>query len=281
MDNFVTSKDGTQIGYDLVGEGPAVILVAGVMQFRAFDSNTVEMANELAARGFTVINFDRRGRGASMAAPSFTLDDSIEDIRSLIELAELAEHGDHAEHGEHAELADPAGRPVALFGNSSGAAISLAAAAAGLDVSALILWEAPLGPELGSDGSQNLQGLRQKLGAGNPDAVIEYFMKDMPAQWLEGAKSSPAWPVMTQMGPSLEADSEALAWTQSAPRKDLWAAISVPVLALIGEQTIPIMPPAAQSIASNVLDGQMASIPGENHGWQPKVMATRIAEFLS
>lgn len=266
MDNFVTSKDGTQIGYDLVGEGPAVILVAGAMQFRAFDSNTVEMANELAARGFTVINFDRRGRGASMAAPSFTLDDSIEDIRSLIELA------------EHADLA---GRPVALFGNSSGAAISLAAAAAGLDVSALILWEAPLGPELGSDGSQNLQGLRQKLGAGNPDAVIEYFMKDMPAQWLEGAKSSPAWPVMTQMGPSLEADSEALAWTQSAPRKDLWAAISVPVLALIGEQTIPIMPPAAQSIASNVLDGQMASIPGENHGWQPKVMATRIAEFLS
>lgn len=260
MTSYVTSRDGTRIAYNIEGHGSPVILVAGAMQFRGFDSNTVDMAKKLSEYGHQVINYDRRGRGESFNTPSCTLAESIDDIKAL---------------------ASQVDGPVALFGNSSGAAISLAAAAAGVEVSALMLWEAPLGEELGTDGAQNLKGLQEKLAAGNPDAVIEYFMKDMPAEWLEGAKQSPGWPVMTAMGPSLEADAEALAWTQSAPRKQLWAGIAAPVVALVGEHTIPIMPPAAMSIAENVPHGIMESMPGENHGWDSGVMAKRIADFLA
>ena len=259
MSSFATSRDGTRIAYTVEGPGPPVILVGGAMQFRGFDPNTVAMATMLAAQGFTVVNFDRRGRGESARATSFTLADTIDDLRALI---------------------DAAGAPAALFGSSSGGAICLAAAAAGLPVSALVLWETPLGVEQGTDSAANLVGLREKLAAGNGDDVIAYYMKDMPPEWLEGARNSPGWPVMTAMGPSLEPDTESLAWTQSAPRAQLWAAITAPTLAVVGEQTLPIMPPAAESIAANVPHARVSTIPAANHSWEPHVMATAVAEFL-
>ena len=61
----VTSNDGTQIAYDSVGSGPPLILVAGATQYRAVDQTTPELARLLAAGGFRVISYDRRGRGDS------------------------------------------------------------------------------------------------------------------------------------------------------------------------------------------------------------------------
>ncbi|MEO8222890.1 MAG: alpha/beta fold hydrolase [Specibacter sp.] len=259
MSAFVTSCDGTRIAYDSQGSGPVVILVAGAMQFRAFDPATSAMAALLAAEGFTVVNFDRRGRGDSARAPSFTLADTIEDLRALIEVA---------------------GGPVALVGNSSGGSISLAAAAAGLDVSAMVLFEVPLREELGGDGAEFLAGLRENIAHGTPAGTIEYFMKDMPPEWLEGARNSPGWPIMTAMGPSLEADAESLGWTQSAPRAELFSTIGARTLVLVGEQTLPIMPPAAESIAGNLAHATLGRLPAENHGWEPAVMAHKVAAFL-
>lgn len=259
MPTYATSSDGTRIAYDSQGSGPVVILVAGAMQFRAFDPATSTMAALLATEGFTVVNFDRRGRGDSAATPSFTLTDTIEDLRALI---------------------GAAGGPVALVGNSSGGSISLAAAAAGLDISELVLFEVPLREELGTDGAEFLAGLREKIEQGSPDETIEYFMKDMPPEWLEGARNSPGWPVMTAMGPSLEADAESLAWTQSAPRAELFSDIGARTLVLVGEETLPIMPPAAQSIANNLSHATLGKLPAANHSWEPAVMAKAVAAFL-
>ena len=260
MGNFVTSADGTRIGYDIQGSGRPVILVAGAMQFRGFDPTTAAMAADLAARGFTVINFDRRGRGESAQAPSFTLADTIADLRALSKVA---------------------GGPVALMGNSSGGAISLAAASAGLPLWAMALFEVPLGEELGNDGAEFLAGLRGKITGGTPDETLEYFMKDMPPQWLEGARNGPGWPVMTAMGASLEADAESLAWAQSAPRAELFKSISAPTVAWVGEQTLPLMPLAAASIAAAVPHARMETIPAANHSWEPSVMAERLAAFFT
>ncbi len=61
----------------------------------------------------------------------------------------------------------------------------------------MVLFEVPPGPELGADGAEFLAGLREKIAGGTPDEVIEHFMKDMPPEWLDGARNSPGWPVMT------------------------------------------------------------------------------------
>ena len=59
------SRDGTAIGYDKIGAGPAVILIAGATQYRAIDQQSPELARLLSEAGFSVINYDRRGRGES------------------------------------------------------------------------------------------------------------------------------------------------------------------------------------------------------------------------
>lgn len=259
MSEFVTSRDGTRIAYDRVGHGPAVILVGGAMQFRGFDPTTVAMASLLAERGFTVVNYDRRGRGESADATSFTLDDELDDLAALI---------------------DAIGDSAALFGSSSGGAIALAAASRGLPVSRVALWEVPLGAENGSDGAEFFAGLRQTLETGDNEAGVEYFMKDMPPQWLAGAKASPGWPVMVGLAPSLSADAESLAWTQSAPHDELWSPVSQPVLAIVGSSTLPMMTDAADAIVGAVPNGRKLTIEGENHGWQPAVMAAALADFL-
>ncbi|MEV4397870.1 hypothetical protein [Nonomuraea sp. NPDC049607] len=61
--NTVISGDGTRIAYDQAGEGPAVVLVDGAMRFRGSGPGG-PLAAELA-RGFTVLTYDRRGRGDS------------------------------------------------------------------------------------------------------------------------------------------------------------------------------------------------------------------------
>lgn len=263
MTQYVTSADGTQIAYDRQGSGPPVILVDGAMQFRAFDPTSGEMAAELAGHGFSVVRFDRRGRGESPAEAPITLEQTLDDLRALVALV--------------TEGADDA---VALFGNSSGGAIALAAAASGLPISKLVLWEVPLDEELGTGGAEFLAGLRQRLAVGDGDATIEYFMKDMPREWLEGSKASPGWPIMTAMGPSLEPDAEALAWTQSASRPALWAGIAQPVLVLVGEQTLDLMRPAADSLVANLPHAVLDTAPAADHAWEPKSMALKIAGFL-
>ncbi|MBZ0289433.1 MAG: alpha/beta hydrolase, partial [Anaerolineae bacterium] len=59
----VTSKDGTKIAYEQVGKGPAVILVTGALGTRS-DMATNPLAQALKT-DFTVIDYDRRGRGDS------------------------------------------------------------------------------------------------------------------------------------------------------------------------------------------------------------------------
>jgi hypothetical protein len=57
----VTSSDGTVIDYDRYGDGPAVVFIAGASQYRAIDQRTTQAARLLAARGFTAVDYDRRG----------------------------------------------------------------------------------------------------------------------------------------------------------------------------------------------------------------------------
>ncbi|MFE5672769.1 alpha/beta fold hydrolase [Agromyces sp. NPDC056523] len=261
----VISRDGTSIAYDREGDGPPVVLVGGAFQFRAFDPTTKQLAKLLAGRGYSVINYDRRGRGESTHEGSMTLADSIADLYAIV--TELERTGD-------------APQGVALFGNSSGGAIALAAAAAGFPVSALVTFEVPLDPEGGSEGEEFLAGLRDRIAGDDPDAVVEYFMKDMPHEWLEQAKASPSWPVMVRIGPSLEADAESMAWSQSAPHAELLGGITAPALVLVGEETLDVMGPAADAIAAAMPNAERRAIPAAQHQWQPEQMAETIAEFL-
>ncbi len=118
----VTSKDGTTIAYDQWGTGRVVIFVDGALQYRAFDQGMVPLA-ELLAPHFTVIHYDRRGRGDSTDMQPYALEREIEDIEALI---------------------DDVGGSAFLYGISSGAALAMETAIALPDkVKKLAMYEAP------------------------------------------------------------------------------------------------------------------------------------------
>ena len=259
MTEYATSADGTRIAFDRYGSGPAVIFVPAAIQFRALSPQTGELAAALAAEGFTVVVYDRRGRGESISPGPFTLAAELADLRALIEAL---------------------GGRAALVGNSSGSAIALAAASAGLPVTALALWETPLDAELGSEGAEFLTGLRERVEAGDEVGTIEYYMQDMPPEWLERARRGPAWPVMTAISATLVPDAEALAWTQTAPYAGLFGPIMVPVLAMHGTEALPLFPSAATAIAAAVPDGQVATVAGREHSWDRSEMTRTLADFL-
>src|SRR4029450_3957669 len=99
--------------------GPTVIFIGGTTQHRAIDQRTTEISTQLAAEGFTAVDYDRRSRHRSGDTPPWSLDREVDDVAALIEAT---------------------GAPAALYTSSSGAAIALAAVTEGLDVSAVALY---------------------------------------------------------------------------------------------------------------------------------------------
>ena len=259
MTDFVISADGTRIAYDRVGSGPVVIFVAAALQFRAFDPTTVEMARLLAEHGFTVINYDRRGRGESTDHLPFDVDREVEDIVALI---------------------DETGGEAALFGSSSGGVLALWAAAASIGVTALALWEVPL--DLEDDGSESLRGLRERAAANDRAGTVEFFMRNMPPEWFENTKNSPAWPTLLEVSPTLVYDAAVLERAQSGtPFAMQWETVTVPTLVMHGAQTLPLFPVASRAIAEALPHARVLEIEAANHGWKPEVMAGLLAEFFS
>jgi len=84
MDNttdYVTSTDGTTIGYRKLGHGPGVVLLHGSM---STGYNHIQLAEALADT-FTVYLPDRRGRGLSRPySHDYTVREDIDDLDALL-----------------------------------------------------------------------------------------------------------------------------------------------------------------------------------------------------
>src|SRR5919106_1051438 len=184
--NRVTSKDGTWIAYDRQGSGPAVILVTG-----GLDDGTenAPLASELAEH-FTVYNYARRGRGDSGNTLPYALEREIEDIEALIAEAGVSAH---------------------LYGVSSGGALVLEAAAAGVPVDRLAVYEVPYDPA--EDGQERhreyVERLEGFLAEGRRGDAAELFMRLAGAsdEMVAGARSSPMWPGLEAIAPTLRYDA--------------------------------------------------------------------------
>jgi pimeloyl-ACP methyl ester carboxylesterase len=152
-----TSKDGTPIAYERSGRGPAVILVDGALCSRAFGPMP-KLAPLLAPR-FTVLAYDRRGRGESGDTAPYAKEREIEDLAALVK---------------------EAGEPALLVGLSSGAALCLEAAASGVDVRKVAAYKPPYVNEGADvDGAAHLDALRSLVAKGDRGGAVTYFMRTM------------------------------------------------------------------------------------------------------
>jgi pimeloyl-ACP methyl ester carboxylesterase len=264
--NRVRSKDGTSIAYDRDGSGPAVILVGGAFVDR---SENAPLAAELAER-FTVYNYDRRGRGDSGDTLPYAVEREIEDIQALI-----------AEAGGSAHL----------YGISSGGALALEAAAAGVEVDKLAVYEVPY--NMADDGPQRhreyVEQLEAFLAEGRRGDAAELFMRLAGAsdEMIAGAKDSPMWPGLEAIAHTLAYDAACMG--NNHPPAARLARITRPILVATGGGSPDsfvggggdFFGKAGDAIAASIPQADRQTIEGQTHQVDPKALAPVLERFLT
>lgn len=254
--DHVTSNDGTRIAFDRVGSGPPIILVDSAGAFRGFGPMPA-LAQELAT-AFTVITYDRRGRGDSEDTPPYAVEREIEDVEALIEVA---------------------GGSAFVHGFSSGAVLALWAAASGLPISKLSLLEAPLefDPHVREEETLGDE-IAALVAAGRRGDAVEHFNRSIgvPEEYLVGMRDAPWWPAVEAMAHTLVYDTKV---TGTFPIGRL-RSIKTPTLLVTSEETDDYLRGASDRIAAELPNATRRTLPGEWHGVAPDVLAPAMREFL-
>jgi pimeloyl-ACP methyl ester carboxylesterase len=255
--NTVISKDATTIAFDRAGEGPPVILVCGGLTTRAANAGLADLLSSHC----TVFNYDRRGRGDSGDTPPYAVEREFEDL--------------------HAVIAE-AGGSAAVFGASSGAILALEAAAHGLPITKLVLWEPPFNVD--EDGVRRWREYRTRLDelltAGRRGEAVEHFMTmvGLPAEFVAQARNAPMWPALEAVAPTLAYDAAVMG--DSTVPAERAASVTVPTLVLDGSASFAIIESAAEAVARALPNARRRTLEGQTHDYAPDVLAPVVAEHL-
>lgn len=260
MAEQVTSRDGTPIGFDRYGEGPGVLLVGGAFQHRAIDPATARLA-ELLGERFTVLHYDRRGRGDSGDTRAYAVEREIEDLAALME---------------------ETGARASIFGMSSGAVLALRAAAAALPVHRLVLYEPPFQPDEGARAGtpvyrRNLEALLDE-GRWGDAAALAMRNFGTPPEMVEAMRETPHWERFESVAPTLAYDA-AVMGDGSVPF-ELLASVDAPTLVIDGGDSPAWMREATRLVAEGLPHGRRRTLEGQTHDVDPGVLAPVVIEFL-
>jgi pimeloyl-ACP methyl ester carboxylesterase len=254
----VRSGDGTTIVFDRLGDGKPVILVSGASTSRSIHAQLTE----LLSGDFTVFNYDRRGRGDSGDTPPYAIQREIEDLDAVI---------------------TEAGGTAAVFGNSSGAVLALHAAAAGLPVTKLALWEPPfmVDPDAPRRQREYAGELTKLLDAGRRGDAMELFMKTigLPEAMIAGMRNSPMWPEMDAIAPTLAYDAAIMG--DSTVPTSLVSSIKADVLVLDGSDTGAWAADAAQALTAALPGARRHTLEGQTHNVAWDILAPVLIEFFA
>jgi pimeloyl-ACP methyl ester carboxylesterase len=255
----VISKDGTHIAYSRTGEGPALILVDGALCYRAF--GPMGPLTPFLTPHFTVFSYDRRGRGESGNTLPYAVEREVEDIEALI----------HEAGGE-----------AFVYGTSSGAALVLEAAAHGLNIKKLVMYEPPYNsdPAALQRTAEYTQNLTRLLAAGQRGDAVALFMSFVgtPDDAIAGMKQAPVWPMFEAVAPTLAYDNAVLG-TGAVPTGRA-ATVTVPALLVTGGATIPFMHETARALAASMPNAEWRTLEGQIHDVAPDAIAPVLIEFF-
>ena len=257
----VRSADGTTIAYDQAGHGPLLILVDGAMSARPSKS---QLAG-LLAEHFTVLSYDRRGRGDSGDTQPYAVGREIEDIEALID-----------RHGPGA----------CLYGHSSGGCLALdAAAELGPKVSRLAVYEAPYNddPAFRQTWAQYLEQLNAALAANRRGDAVALFMRlvGTPADQVEAMRQAPFWPGMAAIAPTLAYDHAGVMGQDPSVPVDRAARLDVPALVMYGTASPLFMARTARTLSKALPHAELRALDGQDHNVDPALLAPVLTAFLT
>jgi pimeloyl-ACP methyl ester carboxylesterase len=263
--NRARSHDGTLIAYDRLGDGPPVILVGGAFSYRSFPK-MVELA-ELLSERFTVVNYDRRGRGDSSDTPPYAVEREFDDLAALI--------------------AD-AGGSASIWGWSSGGVLALRAAAAGLTLDKVAVYETPFMVDPGGHlpPPDFEQRLRELLDRDDRSAAVRYYMTagmGIPRPIVAAMRLAPFWKKLKAVAHTLPYDWAVLGDTMAGKplSREEWGRIEQPTLVMSGEKTPQELRKAAEALTEVLPNARHHVLKGQSHNPKMKVLAPALADFLA
>jgi pimeloyl-ACP methyl ester carboxylesterase len=265
MTRFVTSKDGTQIGFSAVGSGPAIVLVDGAMCYRGMGPAT-PLADELKDK-FTVYTYDRRGRGESGDTKPYSPEREIEDLAAVIEAA---------------------GGSAKIYAISSGVPLALEAANSNAGITGMVLYEAPIFTDATRKPvpTDYVERMNELVARGDGAGAVKHFMQNgIQVPWfaLLMMQVMGMFKKMAPVGATLPYDTAFVApfWTYKPLPKNRWPNVTIPVLTMGGSKSDQWMQNAQKAIAENLPNARHKTLAGQNHMVAPTAIAPFIKEFLA
>lgn len=264
--NTVHSKDGTKIAFDQIGSGPVIINVDSALADRTICAKLAA----LLAKDFTVINYDRRGRGDSTDTQPYAVEREIEDIEALI---------------------DATGGSAFIFGSSSGAVLALEGAnKLASKVKKQVLYEppfivdntrAPLPGDL-------LERITTALAAGKRSDALKLFFSiamGIPGFFIFIMRLMPSWSKFKAVTHTLPYDLAIMSDTQQGKplSKSRWAAASMPTLVLTGGKSEPFFHKAGDALPEVLPNAKHKILKDQDHGsavMSPAVIASEMIQFF-
>jgi pimeloyl-ACP methyl ester carboxylesterase len=251
----VRSADGTTIALERSGDGPGLVVVTGAFCDRSTPAGLAAALDP----SFTVWRYDRRGRGDSGDQPPYAVEREIEDLAAVIAAA---------------------GAPALVYGHSSGAALVLEAAAAGLPVTKVAAYEPPYTGDGGPSAAFAAE-LAALVAGGQRGAAAERFILSTgaPADAVAAMRTSAYWPRMEAMAHTLPYDIT-LCNGGVVPAERL-AGIAVPVLALAGGNSPDWAQQSVHEIAAAAPDGRSQVLGGQDHAVADDILALVLTAFFA
>jgi pimeloyl-ACP methyl ester carboxylesterase len=254
----LTSRDGTTIAYDKKGQGPLLILVLGALNRR---SQGKKLAELLADR-FTVVSYDRRGRGDSTDTLPYSTDKEVEDVEALIE-----------EFGGSAYL----------YGHSSGCVLALMVVKKLSDkVKGLALYELPYDADSSAQkvAKAYRKELAQLLAEGKRGDAVALFVRSVGVsdKQIAAMERLPMWKGLTAMAHTLAYDTIML--MEQYPTLDT-KSITTKTLVMYGAASPAFMGDTAQKLSEDMIDAKLRPLVGQTHDVKADVLAPVLAEFFA
>ena len=262
----VRSTDGTEIAYDKVGAGLPVVLVGGAFSYRKFP-RAVELA-ELLGERFTVINYDRRGRGDSGDTAPYSVEREIEDLDVLIAAA---------------------GGTAYVWGQSSGGVLALRAAAAGLAIEKLAIFEPPF--RLAGQGEPPppdfATRLNEMIAADRRSQAVKYFMTkglEAPSLFISVLRfARPIWSRLTAVAHTLPYDLAVMGDTiKGKPLSPSeWESVRAQTLILSGAKSKERVRSAGSALAEALPNARHQVLEGQSYNIKMRPLAPVLTEFFA
>jgi pimeloyl-ACP methyl ester carboxylesterase len=262
--NAVTSKDGTVIAYSKIGQGPALILVDGALCYRQFGPSQGLAA--LLAPHFTVITYDRRGRGESGDTQPYAIEREVEDLAALIESA---------------------GGTAYVAGQSSGAALAIEAANRLPAITKLALYEAPF--IVDNTGkpvtSAFLASLKEAVAQNQRSKAVKMFMKQVgtPGFMVAIMPLFPVWSKLTAVAHTLPYDlSTVVPYGAGVPLpQTLGKNITAPILVMDGGKSPTWMRNSMRALSQTLPNASYRTLAEQTHMVKAEVLAPVLQEFFA